>query len=72
MKHEKAFPISEEAQRDMRGGFYYPQPGMTLRDYFAAKAMQNLISEYNSLSDVAKNAYGLADLMLKERIDEGD
>ena len=44
--------------------------GMTLRDYFAAKAMHGLIS-INELDltheDYARLAYLLADAMLKER-----
>jgi hypothetical protein len=48
--------------------------GMTLRDYFAAKAMQGIISasgadrrvEYDE-DAVADNAYRMADAMLKER-----
>ena len=46
-------------------------PGMDLRDYFAAKAMQGfLTAEYASTyrPEVwAKDAYGMADAMLKAR-----
>lgn len=53
--------------------------GMTLRDYFAAKAMQALITEGDRLSTVAteenmpitvtaaKMAYAMSDAMLEER-----
>ena len=42
--------------------------GMTLRDYFAASALQgNLIEPTASNDDVAKWAYSLADAMLKAR-----
>jgi hypothetical protein len=47
--------------------------GMTLRDYFAAKAMQALLRQYpdhlmNSPSnEVACDAYAMADAMLKAR-----
>lgn len=45
--------------------------GMSLRDYFAAKAMQQLIGEcfkHRSGNDyVAKEAYAVADEMLKAR-----
>ena len=47
-----------------------PEGGMTLRDYFAAKAMQAnraRNSSYESWADLAKDAYELADAMLKER-----
>ena len=61
-----------------RPGDFNPQQGMTLRDYFAAKAMQallgcaewraNLDDENNSPSEfTAFSAYEMADAMLKAR-----
>ena len=44
---------------------YYPD-GMSLRDYFAAKALTALANQYGS-EDAAKWAYQMADSMLKER-----
>lgn len=51
-----------------------PQRGMTLRDYFAAKAMQATViawiqqSIYPSTDfEVAQNAYAVADAMLQAR-----
>lgn len=43
--------------------------GMTLRDYFAAKAMQGLLaSEVEaSMKEFAKKAYAMSDAMLKAR-----
>ena len=42
--------------------------GMTLRDYFAAKAMEGLIvNSSTDPFDIAKAAYIIADFMLKER-----
>ena len=46
--------------------------GMTLRDYFAAKAMQSMLRAYQNVSVftstvLAKDAYVMADAMLKER-----
>ena len=41
--------------------------GMTLRDYFAAKAMQRLVDLVTHPKDVARNAYIIADAMMKER-----
>ena len=45
--------------------------GMTLRDYFAAAAMQSLIVVYhddkNLVSDYAQRAFEIADSMLEER-----
>lgn len=40
--------------------------GMTLRDYFAAKAMQAFIEHFAD-AKVAKHAYAQADAMLKAR-----
>ena len=41
--------------------------GMTLRDYFAAKAMQNYICDDYTPDAIAKAAYEMADAMLKAR-----
>ena len=43
--------------------------GMTLRDYFAAKAMQGMCSRggYGEWSHMAEDAYGIADAMLEAR-----
>ena len=44
--------------------------GMSLRDYFAAKAMEGHLSNpytYNDPDIVAKSAYEVADAMLKQR-----
>ena len=45
------------------------QNGMTLRDYFAAKAMQGLLADPNTpeIMDIAGAAYEVADAMLAER-----
>ena len=40
---------------------------MTLRDYFAAKAMQALIDNDGLFSEIPTQAYALADAMLKAR-----
>ena len=62
--NEKAFPNPH-----LRDG-----SGMTLRDYFAAKAMQAFISSWVSRGDypatdmvVVEHAYSMADAMLKAR-----
>ena len=56
--------------------FIYPMTGMTLRDYFAAKAMQGMLAhpecDYtpmgaNAQKQAAADAYGMADEMLKAR-----
>ncbi len=43
--------------------------GMTLRDYFAAAALQGILSSTQTghLQIIAKDAYGMADAMLKAR-----
>ena len=41
--------------------------GMTMRDYFAAKAMQALIDNDGLFSEIPTQAYALADAMLKAR-----
>lgn len=41
--------------------------GMSLRDYFAAKAIDHLISLDISYEELAKQAYFAADAMMKER-----
>lgn len=54
-------------------GFHDLQEGMTLRDYFAAKAMQALIEDglkrdgSATVRNVAKDAYRMADAMLAAR-----
>ena len=62
-----AFPCTEANYADPKWSF----EGMTLRDYFAAKAMAALITSahYDSrqVFDAAKEAYFLADAMLEVR-----
>jgi hypothetical protein len=44
--------------------------GMTLRDYFAAKAMQSKtfsVRPYDTTKEIADDAYRMADAMLKAR-----
>ncbi|HHO0144995.1 TPA: hypothetical protein ACRR3W_002506 [Providencia stuartii] len=68
---------------DKTGGAAFPVPatelhgtdtGMTLRDYFAAKAMQPMIAYFGeqafsdySMNEIAEEAYRMADAMLKAR-----
>lgn len=61
-----AFPCLERGG----SGLELTDAGMTLRDYFAAKAMQGLLSDPNikaSANEFAAQAYALADAMLKAR-----
>jgi hypothetical protein len=51
--------------------------GITIRDYFASKALNGLLSEpsycgENWISDVVTDAYKVADAMLKARDSAGD
>ena len=52
-------------------GLQLREQGMTIRDYFAAKAMQGLLSADSEFKfedyNIAKFAYQQADLMLAER-----
>lgn len=62
-----AFPRIDESRVD--------EPWMSLRDYFAAKAMQAGVSKWSHFWDeggvtysrVAEQSYKIADAMLKER-----
>ena len=62
-----AFPVPAELCQDLT---VQEQRGMTLRDYFAAKAMQGFIACPNTRgepNDIAAWCYQMADAMLKER-----
>jgi hypothetical protein len=63
-----AFPAGERFE-GVDG--WHTEPGMTLRDYFAAKAMQSLIlgltGHDNEIPDTAEDAYEFADAMLRAR-----
>ena len=44
------------------------ETGMTMRDYFAAKAMQGMYARVNwQCDDVARRAYEMADAMMEAR-----
>jgi hypothetical protein len=65
-----AFPASYYTD----DGQWAKRDGMTLRDYFAAKAMQGDISSFSDDKDpgdvasvIAERAYQIADAMLKAR-----
>ncbi len=62
MNNQPAFPVAYGGGRI---------EGMTLRDYFAAKAMQSILldprNESNSYNIDASCAYMVADAMLKAR-----
>ena len=68
-----AFPVSEVMNRN-GDVTQYPSGGMTLRDYFAAKAMQAYLASYSSsvppsLDEMSAFSYEVADIMLKARVE---
>jgi hypothetical protein len=65
MKHESAFPWAVDDGQKIVGN-----KGMTLRDYFAAKALQGIMVDPMmtiSADKIADWAYEMADAMLKAR-----
>ena len=70
MKNPPAFPTNQYANGISPSGF---DTGMTLRDYFAAKAMQELMTYKDRpiylrpVDEVAIDAYEMADAMLEAR-----
>ncbi|HDX5341601.1 TPA: hypothetical protein ROI66_000443 [Citrobacter sedlakii] len=66
MKNESAFPVPATEYHGM-------DSGMTLRDYFAAKVINGILSDPNAglleddLTRYANIAYKAADAMLKAR-----
>lgn len=66
MKDAPAFPVQDAYSMST-------EQGMTLRDYFAAKAMQAFLDQVGWKSDqkwfdeIAEGAYRQADAMMKER-----
>jgi hypothetical protein len=70
MKDIPAFPTAQYADGVRPSGF---DNGMTLRDYFAAKAMTSILSEdpdyhtKHDFIDLADFSYRVADAMMKAR-----
>jgi len=66
MSNQSAFPWAIDDGQKIVGN-----KGMTLRDYFAAKAMQGIVSrgiiDSAPIETYANNAYKMADAMLKAR-----
>lgn len=71
-------PVDDNGQSAF--GYPFPDPGMTLRDYFAAKALQSFMlwsldqrpfNDYDTAAKAAaayaKSSYSIADAMLKAR-----
>jgi hypothetical protein len=69
--NKKAFPVVDQKRSSYDGsleGVECTDDGMDLRDYFAKGAMQSLVKVRNGLrSDIAKEAYEMADAMMEAR-----
>jgi hypothetical protein len=49
------------------GNESFIRDGITLRDYFAAKAMQAFMQNFKNDNDISRYAYALSDAMMKAR-----
>jgi hypothetical protein len=73
MKNISAFPrpfsVDETTSSFPSSQLYPAYSGMTLRDYFAAKAMQGLLASdvYAPIEKFATQAYAMADKMMEAR-----
>lgn len=66
----QAFPRQQWEYDGQNNVLQYQEEGMTLRDYFAAKAMQGRLANPDWLASderTAADAYQIADEMLKAR-----
>ena len=69
-----AFPVADPSKFDLPNldEYYRAAGGMTLRDYFAAKAITGMLAspiQSQSGADMyARDAYTIADAMLLERV----
>lgn len=66
-----AFPFGQTSEHNGQLVNGWGSEGMTLRDYFAAKALQGLLAHPTLVASdqfmMARDAYEVADAMLKER-----
>ena len=62
MNNTPAFPVSFKWGDELQ-----PYNGMTLRDYFAAKALPQCFAVSTTTDIAAKEAYKMADAMLRAR-----
>lgn len=68
MEKQTGGPAFPKLSQDERWKTFSSTDGMTLRDYFAAKALQSIIGKRNGyLSTDVRYAYEVADAMLKAR-----
>jgi len=61
-----AFPTFRQIDSQY-GKYQEGETGMTLRDYFAARAMEAMLHGTTGFENIAKYAYAMADAMLKAR-----
>jgi len=66
MSNQQAFPVPP-AFISSHGDICYSSDGMTLRDYFAAQAMQVMCDDKFPDDQIAEASYRMADAMLKAR-----
>lgn len=75
LNHKSGGPAFPHKTMLTESGQVTAQPGMTLRDYFAAKAMQSMAStgntNPNTIAPYAEAAYHWADAMIKARAKTG-
>ena len=65
VSNPSAFP--RPASEAHSHGMHSAQEGMTLRDYFAAKALPRVMQDGKSFYEIAEDAYDMAEAMLKVR-----
>ncbi|HAG2017419.1 TPA: hypothetical protein G8V52_000663 [Salmonella enterica] len=63
----QAFPQQQWEYDGKNNVLQYQEEGMTLRDYFAAKAMQAMITAHEPQGAIPGWAYNMADAMLDAR-----
>ncbi|MFP1879746.1 hypothetical protein [Lonsdalea quercina] len=71
MSKETGGPAFPREDYQCNGGFGLGQEGVSLRDYFAARAMQGILSNpglnIDAVKRVVRDAYKVADAMLEAR-----
>ena len=67
-KNNSKYPIDHYGY-EIGPGVTVSHQGMSLRDYFAAKAMQAIINDpaWDCYDELSQSAYAMADAMLKAR-----
>lgn len=63
----QAFPRQQWEYDGQNNVLQYQEEGLTLRDYFAAKAMQAMITAHEPQGAIPGWAYEMADEMLRAR-----